>query len=211
MPISKEQLGNIIAGRAASLCKPEFDNVKSRGNVSEGRMMSGGPDPSMYDADAAKWDAMYYDSSDEDYNVPQSRDIPYSSQGAARSQMPDSIKKSMMENRIDVSALGEQSVVDKLGIKGKPLTAPTQRRQQVTEQRQPVTYGNVGGVDYSIIKAIVAECIRDYFERQPINEGTLKSVMIKEGNISFINGNGDVYQAKLKKVGNVQKNKNGGE
>ena len=201
MPISKEQLGNIIKGKAAALCRPEFDGTRavSRPQVNEG--IGGGPDPSMYDGDAAKWDAMFSDYADEDYTP--SRDIQYSEAGAARSQMPAAIKESMMRKKIDVDALGNTSVLSSLGIKGKPLTAPTQQRQQMTEQRQYQAPVNTGGVDYSIIKAIVSECIKEYFNSQPLNENTIKTIGLGKGSIKIVDTSGNVWEGKLKKLGNV--------
>ena len=202
MPISKEQLGNIIKGKAAALCRPEFDNSRavSRAPIDEG---FGGPDPSAYDGDAAKWDAMFSDYANEDYTP--SRDIQYGEVGAARSQMPAAIKESMMKKKIDVDALGNTSVLSSLGIKGKPLTAPSQpqQRQQVTEQRQYQAPVAGGGVDYSIIKAIVSECIKEYFNSQPINENTIRTIGLGKGSIKIVDTSGNVFEGKLKKVGNV--------
>lgn len=209
MPISKDQLSAIIANKAAALCRPELDNAKAVGRMNES-YTPGGPDVSDYDGDAARWDAMFSDSAYEDYgSVPQSRDIQYSSAGAARSQMPDAIKKSMMENRIDVSGLGNSSVLDTLGIKGKPTTAPTQKKKQVVnEQTMPVMGAqNYGSVDYSIIKAIVSECIREYFSQQPLNESTIKTIALKGGTISLVDNSGNIYRAKLEKVGNTKEKK----
>ena len=208
MPISKEQLGSIIANRAAALCRPENDNVRSvsRGQINE-RMLGGGPDPSAYDGDAARWDAMFSASAEEDYAP--SRDITYSSDAADFSTMPDNIKKSMVEHRIDVSSLGNTSVLDQMGIKGKPMTAPTQKRQVMNEQYQQQPSYQGGGVDYSIIKAIVSECIKDYFGKQQLNEGSLKTIYLKEGKISLIDHQGNVYSGKLEKKGNVNDKKNG--
>ena len=203
MSLSKEQLGNIIKGKAAALCRPEYDGTRavSRPAVNEG--MGGGPDPSMYDGDAARWDAMFSDYANEDYTP--SRDIQYNEAGAARSQMPAAIKESMMKNKIDVDALGNTSVLSSLGIKGKPTTAPTQRRQQVVnEQTMPVMGAqNYGGVDYSIIKAIVSECIKEYFNSQPINENTIRTIGLGKGSIKIVDTSGNVWEGKLKKLGNV--------
>ena len=211
MAISKEQLGNIIAGKAAALCRPELDNAKSVSRMDES-YIPGGPDVSDYDDDAARWDAMFSDSAYEDYgSVPQSRDIQYSSAGAARSQMPDNIKKSMMENKIDVSRLGNTSVLDTIGIKGKKTTAPTQKKQMV-EQRQPAyqPQPSAGGVDYSIIKAIVSECIKEYFSSQMLNESSLSSIYLKGGTISLVDNKGNIYKARLEKIGNANNEENGG-
>ena len=197
MPVSKEQLGNIIASRAAALCRPELDNAKPSNSrsINEG---FGGPSPSDFDGDAAKWDAMFSDSANEDY-TPSPRDIQYNEAAAARSSMPAAIKESMIKNKIDTSALGDTSVLDRLGVKGKPMTAPT-RKQQMTEQMmQPTT---VGGVDYSIIKAIVSECIKEYFGGSMLTEGTLKTIGLKAGKISLVDDKGNIYQAQLKKIGN---------
>ena len=208
MPVSKEQLSSIIAGKAAALCRPEFDNTRavSRGQINEG---FGGPDVSDYDGDAERWDAMFSDSAHEDYgSAPQARDIQYSQAGAARSQMPDAIKRSMMENKIDVSGLGNSSVLDSLGIKGKPTTAPTQRKKQVVNEQVQYSAPQVGGgVDYSIIKAIVSECIKEYFSQQPLNESTIKTIALKGGTISLVDNGGNIYRAKLEKVGNTKDKK----
>lgn len=208
MGVSKEQLSSIIAGKAAALCRPELDNAKSvsRGQVNEG---FGGPDPSAYDGDAARWDSMFSDYAGEDYQMPTAaptRDISYSEAGAARSQMPEAIKESMMKNKIDVSKLSNQSVLDTLGIRGKKTTAPTQQRQVVTEQTyqsQPAA----GGVDYSIIKAVVSECIKEYFKSQPLNESSIKTIGLGKGAIKIVDASGNVFQAKLEKIGNVNDKK----
>ena len=114
-----------------------------------------------------------------------------------------------MENKIDVSGLGNSSVLDTLGIKGKPTTAPTQKKKQVVnEQTMPVMGPqNYGSVDYSIIKAIVSECIREYFSQQPLNESTLKTIALKGGTISLVDNSGNIYRAKLEKVGNTKDKK----
>lgn len=197
MPVSKEQLGNIIASRAAALCRPELDNAKpvNSRSINEG---FGGPSPRDFDGDAARWDAMFSDSAEEDY-TPISRDIQYSDASAARSSMPAAIKESMIKNKIDTSALSDTSVLDRLGVKGKPMTAPT-KKPQMTEQR--VASNTTGGVDYSIIKAIVSECIKEYFGSNTLNEGTLKTIGLKAGKISLVDDKGNVYQAQLKKIGN---------
>ena len=207
MPVSKEQLGAIIASKAAALCRPELDNSRARGRVNES-YGAGGPSPDAYDGDADAWDRMYSDFADEDYAP--SSDIQYNEMTAARSSMPAAIKESMMKNKIDTSALGNTTVLDSLGVKGKPMTAPTQRRQVVAEQAMPYappTAQAGGNVDYSIIKAIVNECLKEYFGKNPINEGTIKTIGLKGGKISLAANKGNINQADLKKVGNAKDNK----
>ena len=216
MGLSKEQLSAIIS-RTAANCRPDSEAMTrpARGSINEGGY-AGVPSPDQWDAEAAKWDAMYSDSADEDYETPASRqavgrDIPYNEVGAARSAMPDKIKESMIKNRINVNGLSNTSVLDTIGIKGKPMTAPTQRKQNVNEQRATnQTYGNGGAVDYSIIKAIVSECIRDYFSNQMLTEGagSLSSIVLQKGTVSLVDNKGNVYRAKLEKIGNANE-KNG--
>ena len=64
-----------------------------------------------------------------------------------------------------------------------------------------------GSVDYTIIKAIVSECIKEYFSKQPINESSIKTIALGKGTIKIVGANGDVFQAKLEKVGNLNDKK----
>lgn len=199
MAISKEQLASIISGRAKHLCNPEGDRLiegYTRGN-------NGGlnPDPSSYDYDAEQFDRMYLSTLDEDR---ENRDINYSTSSAANSRMPDHIKKSMLEQRIDTSGLGQTSVLDTLGVK---VPKKQQRRQQVTEQvsTQPLVSA---GVDYTIIKAIVNECLKEYFSKQSLNESTsLQTIGLSNGTISLVDNKGNVFKAKLEKIGNTNEKK----
>jgi hypothetical protein len=199
MAISKEKLASIIAGNAAALCNPSMDNAKASQGIRESAGV-GGPMVSDYDNDAAQLDALYSDSASEDYSSVPARGINYTADMVESSGMPDKVKKSLIENRIDTSKLGNTSVLDSMGIKPKPLKAPMQKPQQVVEQRQPAQYTNGGGVDYSIIKAIVSECIREYFSQNPINENTLSKIALKEGKIALVDNSGNVYRAKLEKL-----------
>jgi hypothetical protein len=198
MAISKEQLASIISGRAKHLCNPEGDRLiegytrNANGN---------NPDPSSYDYDADAFDRMYLSTLDEDR---ESRDINYSMSTAANSRMPEHIKKSMLEQRIDTSGLGQTSVLDTLGVKVPPKK---QRKSQVTEQvaqASPVT----AGIDYSIIKAIVNECLREHFSKQQLNESTsLQTIGLSNGTISLVDNKGNVFKAKLEKIGNTNEKK----
>jgi hypothetical protein len=205
MPISKDKLAQIIANSSETIRSMEDRapqrNV-SRGRVNEG-MMAGGPRVEDYDKDADMWDRMYsaeYDDDNSGASYP-SGDIRYSESAYENSGMPDNIKKSMMEHRIDVSALdSNSSVLNGLNITPKPLSGG--RKQQVTEQAsyQQPQYGG-GSIDYGVIKAIVSECIREYFSgKNSLNENALKSIVLKGGTIGLVDNSGNVYKAKLEKV-----------
>ena len=202
MAISKEQLASIISGRAAQLCSPEGSRL-IESHTGKQRMHGNfnNPDPSAYDDDAYKFDNMYLSTLDES----DERDIQYSNATANNSRMPDHIKKSMLENKIDTSSLGQTSVLDGLGIKPQKSQ---QRRQPIQEQMATVTSAPQASIDYSIIKAIVNECLNEYFKKQPINESTsLQTIGLNNGTISLVDNKGNVFKAKLEKIGNTNDKK----
>ena len=64
-------------------------------------------------------------------------------------------------------------------------------------------------VDYSIIRAVVNECLKEYFGKQPLNEGisALETVALKGKTISLVDNKGNIYQGNLKLVGNTNDKK----
>ena len=192
MAISKEQLMSIIGGRAKELCNPEYDNIKtSHKNTSN-------PSPSDYDYDADRYDSMFLSESME---TPEKNNKgSYSQEMVERSRMPEFIKNSMVNERIDTSALqvnSSVSVLDGMNI----VPQKQNKRKPVSEQSIP--HYSQQSVDYSIIKAIVNECLNEYFSKQPLNESaSLKTIGLKNGQISLVDNKGNVYKAKLEKVGN---------
>ena len=203
MAISKEQLASIISGRAAQLCSPEGSRLIEN-HTSKQSMYSdfNNPDPSSYDDDAYAFDSMYLSTLDESDNG----DIQYSNATASNSRMPDNIKKSMLENRIDTSSLGQTSVLDGLGI--KPQKKSQQRRQPIQEQVTTVASVPQTSVDYTIIKAIVNECLNEYFKKRPLNESaSLQTIGLSNGVISLVDNKGNVFKAKLEKIGNTNEKK----
>lgn len=196
MPVSKEQLAAIIGGKARELCKPENSSARPRTNLNEGYDV----DPSYYDADAEKFDAMYSSECETEFNArpTDTNDIPYTEASAKRSSLPDKLKESMLNNPIDVTGLSNMSVLDNMGI--KPQATP---KRQINEQRAAGYSAQPQSVDYSIIKAIVNECLNEHLKKQPLNEGaTLQTIGLKGGTISLVDNKGNVYQAKLELIGN---------
>jgi hypothetical protein len=111
----------------------------------------------------------------------------------------------MLEQRIDTTSLGQTSVLDSIGI--KPLKKPMAKRQ-IQENVQTAPISNTGGVDYSIIKAIVNECLKEHFSKQTLNESTsLQTIGISNGTISLVDSKGNVFKAKLEKIGNTNDKK----
>lgn len=195
MAVSKQQLEQIL-GKARDLCNPEGDRLIE----SYKSQNSNDPDPSDYD-DYSEFDKMYLNE-EESYpqqkRKPQAKDIRYNKATAANSRMPENIKQSMLNEVIDANPLGDLNI---------PQRKP-QKRQQIREEQQyqqPMQGG--GSVDYSIIKAIVNECLNEYFSRQPLNESnTLTTIGLKAGTIKLVDNKGNVYSADLKKLGNTNNN-----
>ena len=201
MAVSKQQLAQII-GKARDLCNPEGDRLVES-YKGDGNFDRKDPDPSSYD-DYSQFDRMYLNE-EEDYqpqkrNV-QTKDIRYNQQTAANSKMPDKIKQSMLNEVIDVTALDNQSVLSGMEIPGGNRK-PQQSRRPVNEQQYQAQGGNI---DYSIIKAIVNECLNEYFSRQPLNESTsISTIGIKPGIIKVVDSKGNVFSGKLEKIGNAK-------
>ena len=201
MAVSKQQLAQII-GKARDLCNPEGDRLVES-YKGDGNFDRKDPDPSSYD-DYSQFDRMYLNE-EEDYqpqkrNV-QTKDIRYNQQTAANSKMPDKIKQSMLNEVIDVTALDNQSVLSGMDI---PVgnRKPQQNRRPVNEQQYQAQGGNI---DYSIIKAIVNECLNEYFSRQPLNESaSISTIGIKPGVIKVVDSKGNVFSGKLEKIGNAK-------
>lgn len=202
MPVTKEQLAKIIGGKARDLCSPEGDRM-----ISEARNARNGgggydPNPDEY-GDYEEFDRMYLNE-DEDT---QTSDIHYSRKNAEYSMLPENVKESLINNPIDRSSLSNVSVLDSMNVPQRKQQRPRQRINE-DNYRQNYQQQGGGGIDYSLIKAIVNECITEYFERRPLNENTLKTIGLKEGKITLVDNKGNTYMAKLEKIGNVN-NKRG--
>ena len=146
-----------------------------------------------------------------------------------KSKLPVEILESFKTKQIDTTLLNggmtksNGSVLDQLDMltNGKVLQQETkqQPQQQIIKETVQVQPQITSTVDYSMIKMIVEDCMRKYtssLKKQLISEnkttqdsGTLQAMKI--GNkFSFIDSKGNIYEATLKKVGNVN-NKKGNE
>lgn len=104
------------------------------------------------------------------------------------SAMPQAIKESMMTHQIN----------------GNPLDQiiPVKEQAYATPQYTPAP----AGFDYSIIKAIVNECLNEYFSKNKLNENTsLTGISLKEGKIKLVDNQSNVYTANLEYKGKIKK------
>lgn len=191
MAVSKQQLEQIL-GKARDLCNPEGDRLIE----SYKSQNSNDPDPSEYD-DYENFDSMYLNEEDVQHQQkrkPQAKDIRYNQVTAANSRMPENIKQSMLNEVIDANPLSDLNIPQR----------KQQKRQQIREEQQYQQPMQGSGVDYSIIKAIINECLNEYFSKQPLNESnSLTTIGLKGGTIKLVDNKGNVYSADLKKIGNT--------
>jgi hypothetical protein len=189
MAVDKNKLAAIISGRARELCSPQGDKlIKESSRNLKNNNISDCED--------------YYSSREtsERYNK-HTNDIVYSNESARNSSIPENIKQSMLNERIDMTGVESLSILDTMGIaeiERKPV-----REVNVPQQIQTTPQYVNTGIDYSIIKAIINECLNEHFSKQMISENTtLQTIGLKEGNISLVDNKGNIYRAKLEKIGN---------
>lgn len=99
-------------------------------------------------------------------------------------------------------------------LDGVKLTPSPRRQEPIVEQRytptpQPQIPTGTVGVDYTIIKAIVEECIKRNIEEikaSILQESSLKRVRLGEGNkIQLVDNKGNLYESTLEYKKNILK------
>ena len=130
-----------------------------------------------------------------------------------KSKLPSAILESFSKTPINVNSVNDplsngNSVLDALD---QLATQNSQKESIIKEQSIPTTTN--GPIDYSIVKMIVEDCMKKYansIKKSIINESknnadsnnTLQAMKI--GNkFSFITNTGDLYEAKLKFIKNI--------
>lgn len=210
MAISQEQLARIINHNSSTLCSPKGDKklneYKSAMDI----------DALNSDMISDEWDNFSL-SEPMDPKPQRNLNQPISQNAVNNSRMPDAIKQSMLENQIDITALGsggDTSFLDNLAEQQKQQKQRYFNREKLNEiqeqsqQYQPQYVPQPVAIDYNYLKHIVSECISEYFSKQPINESTtLKQIGLSEGKIRLVDNKGNVYGAELEYKGNVNDKK----
>ena len=203
MAISQQALANIIAKNANGLCSPNASKMLNEQAKNMRGKAGNDIDPNDY---SDEWDNFSLSDDTQPFQEGVARpSMQYNSESVKNSNIPEAIKQSMLTKHIDVSTNGDTSFLSEM-VK-KP-----QRKQVVTEQANTATpvMAASAGVDYSIIKAIVNECLRDYFNNNPIlaegKSNDVKQITYSEksNTIRIIKENGDVYGGKLEYQGDIE-------
>lgn len=138
----------------------------------------------------------------------------------SQSKLPNEILESFKKKQIDTSLLGvetgQASVLDLF-----PSNTPKQvvQESQIIQEQPKViketVQTSISNVDYSLIKTIVEDCMKKYtsaLKKSIINEN--KNLMSEDNSLqamkignkfTFITKNGDLYEANLKFVKNINK------
>lgn len=138
--------------------------------------------------------------------------INNSSFNQTKSKLPKEIVESMKNNPINqVGDVATPSILDQLNI-------IPQKKEIVKEEKNIITevQNNNQNIDYSMIKMIVEDCIKKYtsalkksiINENKINENNNTLQAMKIGNkFSFITNEGDLYEAELKFIKNINNKK----
>lgn len=187
MAVSKAKLASIIEN-ARALCNPQGDRII---NSYKRNDILNDPDPASYNDN---WDSLYISEPRNNINED---NLSYNDSDVERSNLPQHIKESLIKDKIPV--IGNTSVLDSIGVKQQKKVI----KEDMTPQRN-ISNTNSNNIDYSIIKAIFNECLREYFDnKQPLNESaSLQTIGLQNGNISLVDNKGNIYKAKLEKIGN---------
>lgn len=133
-----------------------------------------------------------------------------------KSKLPSAIMESFKQKNIDTSLLGvnvgQASVLDAMGISEKPVMTE-QVHKPITENIKSPQTSVSSNVDYSLVKTIVEDCMKRYMtslkksiiaeNKSLMNEDNTLQAMKIGNKFTFIGKNGDLYEATLKKIGNI--------
>ena len=134
------------------------------------------------------------------------------------SNIPRAIVESFSKNPIDMSMIGSiggssNSVLDTIGIQEQARTVQPQNTSS-TIQEQHTVQTQVQGIDYPMIRTIVEDIVRKYtssLSKKMLSEskGSVNELttMTLGKSFKFLDRQGNIYEATLKKIGNIN-NKN---
>ena len=148
--------------------------------------------------------------------------------GNINSNVPSIIRESFQKNPIDMSMLGQGSILDTIGVKNQnrnnineqvSSTDNSQFNDFVKRENQsrPIVQESINGVqiDYPMIRTIVEDIVRKYtssLSKKMLNESSngrlneLATFTVGKS-FKFLDKQGNIYEATLKKIGNINNKK----
>ena len=134
------------------------------------------------------------------------------------SNIPRAIVESFSKNPIDTSMISSiggssNSVLDTIGIQEQVRTVQPQNTSS-TIQEQHTVQTQVQGIDYPMIRTIVEDIVRKYtssLSKKMLSEskGSVNELttMTLGKSFKFLDRQGNIYEATLKKIGNINNKK----
>ena len=134
------------------------------------------------------------------------------------SNIPRAIVESFSKNPIDTSMISSiggssNSVLDTIGIQEQARTVQPQNTSS-TIQEQHTVQTQVQGIDYPTIRTIVEDIVRKYtssLSKKMLSEskGSVNELttMTLGKSFKFLDRQGNIYEATLKKIGNINNKK----
>ena len=134
------------------------------------------------------------------------------------SNIPRAIVESFSKNPIDTSMISSiggssNSVLDTIGIQEQARTVQPQNTSS-TIQEQHTVQAPMQGVDYPMIRTIVEDIVRKYtssLSKKMLSEskGSVNELttMTLGKSFKFLDRQGNIYEATLKKIGNINNKK----
>lgn len=205
--MTQEELFNSMQ-RARELCNEDVKvTPEARARYAQSSPQVGGMSASQLDSFFCGDDIPQSQSS----SAPIKNIDNYTDSDIENSNLPDFIKESFKKEKIEIK--DESSISGVLDKMQKTIKPDRKKVSVINEESSPVTAPNPAlvsnGVDYSIIRAIVKDCLESYMPKVNLNESSsLDSIAInKNGQISFIDTKGNIFTAKLQKAGNINEGK----
>lgn len=146
--------------------------------------------------------------------------------GENASNVPQAIREAFMNNPIDDSALYDAMAGDGRDIsfltegleQPKEIVKPSQNVRQIVNEgigtQTQMQYAQTAQIDYPMIRTIVEEIVRKYavsLNKKIISEGkqaqsvpTINTIALGE-TFKFLDSEGNIYEGKLVKKGNIKK------
>lgn len=137
----------------------------------------------------------------------------YNEESIDKSGLPDFIKESFKNQKIEMKSNptleGAVNLINESDKKNTKKTVTTINEAPHANTVMESQTSNGGGIDYSIIRAIVKDCLESYGGKTALNESaTLNSIVLgKGGQISLVDTKGNIFTAKLQKTGNLNESK----
>ena len=205
---AEERKARIAAARKGSLRLMQMDANGTLDKLTEGKFDQ--INDSLTSADANVTSASLMSSSRED----RMNRMPTGRMGVAAANVPSVIRESFQNQPPVNESLTTSSVLD--DVFGDMLTEQTTTQpvmKQIQQQPQQ-TFTTGAGVDYPMIRTIVEDIVRKYsqsLKKNILNEsaggGAEVNTIALGKTFKFLDSKGNIYEAKLTKVGNINEKK----